>query len=248
MSDRRTPILIVLLLTTALLAPATRAQQPAPADAAPAPAAQKPKNEAKPAPALPGLDELLGLPPEKKPADAGAPGSTPEERELDRALRARQVSEMFAQAVQQMADAATLLRDERDPGLATQRVQEEIITKLEKLIEEAERQQQKSSSSSSSSKKQGSQQRRQPKQSQKSQAQNRGRSPHGENRGERTPPGAQSAKLNGQIDALKAAWGALPARVREALLQGAGDTYSSLYQSLTEAYYKRLAEQDKEPQ
>lgn len=228
-----------------LATPSARAQEAPPAEPA---AESKPVvsdgADAEPVEALPDLDELLGLPPEKKPEDAGP---TPEDLELERALRAQQVSEMFQQAVQQMGDAASRLRSAGDAGLTTQRVQQEIITKLEKLIEEAEQQQQQqSSSSSSSSQQQQQQQQKQPQQSQQSQQQP-SEQRRGDNRGENTPPGFQQANLSGEIDALRAAWGSLPARVRDALLQGAGDTYSSLYQSLTEAYYKRLAEQDKEP-
>ncbi len=212
------------------------------------PAKEEPAKEApaekKPAPpkALPDLDELLGLPTEKK-TDPEAPLVDPEQLELERALESRNVSEMFEQAVQQMSDAAKLLSESRSVGPATQRVQQEIITKLEKLIEEAEKQQSSSSSSSSSSSQQ-QQQQQQPQQPQPGQNQ---QANQGDNRDERLPPGVQQAQLNGQIDAMVAAWGALPARVRDALLQGAGDKYSSLYESMTEAYYRRLAEQNTEP-
>ena len=40
--------------------------------------------------------------------------------------------------------------------------------------------------------------------------------------------------------------GMLPARLRQALLQGSADRYSSLYESLTETYYRRLAEEASE--
>lgn len=201
-----------------------------------------PPAEEEPAPTeepLPDLDELLGLPGE---GDADAPPViSPEDLELERALDAQTVSEMFQQAIQQMADAATLLRESHSAGPATQRVQEEIIRKLEKLIEEAEKQQSQSSSSSSSQQQQQQQQQQQPQQPQANESQ---QTNQGDNRDERLPPGGQEARLAGEIDAMAAAWGALPARIREALLQGAGDTYSSLYESMTEAYYRRLAEQN----
>lgn len=193
---------------------------------------------------LPGLDELLDLPSSGAKKTDQQPRLDPDQLELDRALNAQMVSEMFQQAVQQMADAADLLRKAHNTGLATQRVQEEIILKLNKLIEEAERQQSSSSSSSSSSRQQGQKKGKQPSQPQ--QARNKGN--QGDNRGERTPPAGQQANLKGKIDSLGAAWGSLPARLRDALLQGAGDTYSSLYESLTEAYYRKLAEQHKDQQ
>ncbi len=40
-----------------------------------------------------------------------------------------------------------------------------------------------------------------------------------------------------------AAWGNLPARLRDALLQGSGDVTSAKWEALTREYYKRLAEQ-----
>jgi len=204
----------------------------------------KPKKESKETKStpLPSLDDLLDMPradKDKKPQDAKSE-LNPDKLKLDRALDKPNVSEMFQQAVEQMADAAKLLKDAHNVGVDTQRVQEEIIKKLEKLIEEAENQQ-SSSSSSSSSQQQQQQQGKQPQQPQD--GQNQGNK--GDNKGARTPPGGQSAQLTGRIDSLGAAWGALPARLRNALLQGAGDTYSSLYESLTEAYYRRLAEQNK---
>lgn len=39
-----------------------------------------------------------------------------------------------------------------------------------------------------------------------------------------------------------ASWGNLPEHVRNALTQGRSDRFSSLYQQLTERYYRRLAE------
>lgn len=229
---------LALALPTIALAQEKQPEAPK-EDPKPQPAEEKPK----PAEPLPGLDELLGLPEGEKSDDA--PIIDAEQLELERALESRNVSEMFQQAVQQMADAAKLLRESRSAGPTTQRVQQEIITKLEKLIEEAEKQQSQSSSSSSSSQQQQQQQQQQPQQPQPGQSQ---QPQQGENRDERLPPGGQQARLSGQIDAMAAAWGALPARIRDALLQGAGEKYSSLYESMTEAYYRRLAEQNKEPQ
>ena len=70
-----------------------------------------PPAEEKPAPAeepLPDLDELLGLPGEDDDDADAPPLSSPEDLELERALDAQTVSEMFQQAIQQRADAATL--------------------------------------------------------------------------------------------------------------------------------------------
>jgi len=45
------------------------------------------------------------------------------------------------------------------------------------------------------------------------------------------------------MEAARAAWGNLPQRVRQLLMQGSGDQFSKEYQRLTEEYYKRLGEQ-----
>ena len=59
-------------------------------------------------------------------------------------------------------------------------------------------------------------------------------------------PAGQDAQLGAQALLDGARWGNLPARLREALLQGSSDSYSSLYKSMTESYYKRLAEEASE--
>lgn len=234
---------------------------PPPGNATPKPApapAKKPAEaakggEKKPAgDALPGLDELLGIPkgdrpqtrPEGDPGPVGPDEADPHRMELERALTDRQVSEMFQQAVQQMSDAADLLMVAGDVGIRTQRVQEDIITKLEALIDEAEKQASKQQSSSQDQQEEQQQQQQkvasqpQPEQSQDNEQR------QGENRGERTPPGFREGALPDVLDSARAAWGSLPARIREKLLQGTNDKFSSIYQSLTAEYYKRLAEQE----
>ena len=43
------------------------------------------------------------------------------------------------------------------------------------------------------------------------------------------------------------AWGNLPPRLRDELLQGLEDRFSPLYRDLTELYYQRLAEDVQTP-
>ena len=45
------------------------------------------------------------------------------------------------------------------------------------------------------------------------------------------------------IDETRIEWGNLPPRVRDQLLQGRSDKYSSHYERLTREYYRRLAEE-----
>jgi hypothetical protein len=185
--------------------------------------------------ALPSLDDLLGIPTEEKPPaeDAGHDSA------LERALSDQEVSDAFRQAVTEMRDVAALLEN-RDPGVRAQRMQEEIILKLDMLIEQAQQQQQQSSSSSSSSQQQQQQSPTRNQQRAQQQAQSSGQ---GDNRSEQLPPGGREGALGELIQSSGAEWGSLPARVREALLQGSSDRFSSLYESLTEAYFRRLAEE-----
>lgn len=229
---------ILAILAAAALAQSNEPERSSPDD--------KPTPPAKEQQPLPGLDELLGLPPKpaptpQQPADKPEPATPPPaDKELDRKLTGREMNETFAQAVTLMGDTADRLARHGDTGIDTQRIQEEIIKRLDTLIETAREQQQQQSSSSSSSS--SSAQQPQPQQEQQ-----RGRQPSGENTTAATPPGMQTGPLRESLDAARASWGALPARVRDALLQGSGEKYSSLYEALTEEYYRRLAEESPKP-
>lgn len=198
---------------------------------------------------MPSLDDLLGIPEEERPIErpSGAENVEdaldPDKAELERALSGEQVSEMFSQAIQQMGDAAELLERGRDPGVRTQRIHEDILRKLDVLIEQAE-QNQSSSSSSSSSSQQQQQQQQQASQPQQQQGQQTSDSRPGDPQEANTPPGRQEGPLADVLDAAQAAWGSLPARVRESLVQGLSERLSDQYRSLTEEYYRRLAEEN----
>lgn len=58
-------------------------------------------------------------------------------------------------------------------------------------------------------------------------------------------PPKQEGPLRPALDSARAAWGSLPARVRDMLLQGSDDPFSARYKAMTEAYYRRLAEEKK---
>jgi len=190
---------------------------------------------------LPTLDELLGT--EGEASDAGGAGGTPEqnEEELDRLLSGQEIVDEFRAAADLMDRSARRLSAARDTGISTQRMQEDVLRKLDKLIADAQqRSQQSSSSSSSTSQQQQQGQQQQPRRDQTNQAGD------GDNRAESTPPGRQDGPLGPEQAANLAAWGALPARLRDALLQGSSDRFSATYRKLTEAYYRKLAEEPKE--
>lgn len=227
---------------------------------APAPVTPPPSPASKDEP-LEDLDDLLGLPSERRPQgeadasgpapadDAGvAPELDPSKVELDRKLTAQELADRFRKAVAQMGQTADRIQQAGDVGIVTQRLQEEILTNLELIIKQSQQGQggggQSGSSKSSPSPQE--QQQNQQQSSQKPKNQQGGGS--GDNRAEMTPPGFQPPEGGRvQLDVVRAAWGSLPERVRDTLLQGSSDYFSSLYESMTEAYYKRLAEEAQQP-
>jgi DNA primase len=201
-----------------------------------------------PAPAQPGpgvqptLDDLLGLPRDKPSTKPPTPAPDPNRAALDQKLTDEEVAEAFAQATRLMAQTADRLQTSRDTGIDTQRIQEDIIRKLDQIIAEARKRQSQSRSRSRSSSQDQDQQNQPDQQQAEGQAQaNQQRSSSPAQDSANAPTG-NDARLNPEV-ARGAAWGSLPARVRDALFQGRDDTYSAIYQKWTEAYYKRLAEE-----
>jgi hypothetical protein len=186
---------------------------------------------------LPTLDELLGT-----GGGADAPGDEalpPEEGQenLDRLLSGREIVDEFRQAVELMGRSARRLSGPRDTGIATQRMQEDAIRALDKLIADAQQRSQQSSASSSSTSQSASRQQQQQPGQQSSPERGAG-----DPSSEGTPPGRQDGPLSPEQAADLASWGNLPARLRDALVQGATDRFSATYRRLTEEYYRTLAE------
>jgi hypothetical protein len=194
--------------------------------------AQESAQPAIPPASEPTLDELLGLTrPGEKPQDAKVRAET------ERGLRPEDDNDGFARAVDLMETSARRLVEDRDPGLDTQRMQAEALAHLDKMIDEAQRQRNQRSRQRSSQQQQSQQNQQQGRQSSQSEQQS---------------PGTQGGQPNvpRQDGAIRpprvsdaASWGNLPEHVRQALTQGMSDRFSSLYQQMTEQYYRRLAEQ-----
>lgn len=244
------------------------ATKPAPAQPSPEVPGKQPHTQpAQPSKAAaPTLDELLGTAGEQGPASTPEPAASdatdesdvidalkPGQRDLERRLSAQEMGDEFKQAIALMGDAADRLEKHRDTGLDTQRVQEDVLRKLDELISQMEKNSQQQQSSSSSSQQQ-QQQQRDPSQSQQQQARKgaqkrkdqKGQSP-GEGLSEQQAPALQEGALRPSLESATAAWGSLPARVRDMLLQGAGDRFSKTWEQATETYYRRLAEEQKQP-
>lgn len=246
--------------------PAEPAKPAEPKPAEPKPADEKPSevkpSEVKPADAKPAetpppakeptLDELLGLTPAapKPETPTGVPAindsaakapESPDRVDLTRKLNDEGEQDDFSRAVTLMGDAAKRLEEGKDPGLQTQRVQEDVLKALDKMISDAQKNQQKQKSKQKQQQQQPSPS---PSQSQKQQkSQQQGAKPAPESGVPQVPredgPGRTRAGNT-------AAWGDLPARVREALVEGLNDRFSARYRQKTEEYYRRLAEDKSE--
>lgn len=227
------------------------------------------------------LDELLGLEAPVSPggdrsdaveaADLGGTGEVADrarreglldeairsdlERAADEQLSGAAVSAMFESAVRDMESVAQRLGRRFDTGRETRRMQDEIVAKLESVLEAAiqqQRQQQQQSSGSPSPQQQdqgsaqnASQPGQQPGgQGSQSASASASSSPSSQaNQGQTAPTRPQGGAPDRPLAELREQWGNLPPRVRDELLEGLDERFSPHYQRLTEAYYRRLAEQ-----
>jgi len=184
--------------------------------------------------------------------DKGGSGSVAED--LRQRLKREQKQDPFASAVQQMRTVAQRLGRDLNPGDNTQRMQKRIIKKLDQVLAKARKQQKGGGSQSQNQqkkrKKQGQKNPAQRKQRQKKAAKKqggqqsqsasaRGSKPSGSS-GENGSTNASEAE---SMEALRQQWGNLPPRLRNELSESLDEQFSPVYQSRTEAYYRRLAEQ-----
>jgi hypothetical protein len=208
-----------------------------------APPPVEPAKPGGPTPAAePTLDELLGIAPEGKPQGEGA-AKDAAKSELERKLSLEELDDAFAQAVQLMGDTAKRLGESKDAGIDTQRMQEQALAKIDKLIDMARSQQQQQKQKRRQ--KQDQQDQQQQQQQQSSQQQQQQQQASAQQQGA-DATGGENPQQGGRVNAppgAGAAWGNLPARLRDALLQGSGDVTSAKWEALTREYYKRLAEQ-----
>ncbi|MCH2160522.1 MAG: hypothetical protein MK085_01475 [Phycisphaerales bacterium] len=195
--------------------------------------------------APPSLDDLLGIEETEDTDETDAIADAERQRNLERALGEEKPADAFKAAVSDMQESAGLLRKNQSTGLGTQRLQARIVERLQILIDSAKKQQQQQQQSSSSSSSSSSQQnpgRQQGEQSQQNQGQQQNPSPSDSTEAG-TPPNPEHAVLEGELEETGMEWGNLPPRIRERINQGMRDRVSELYRSLTEAYYRRMAEE-----
>ena len=186
---------------------------------------------------------------------ASDPALAEAKRCLERGLNEAELDSLLRQALAGMESSATRLGESTDTGLATQRVQEDVVAKLDQLIQEAKRRS-KSGQSSSSGSSSGSSSSQAMKQASGAKPGEKGDQKPGESK---TRSGSQRARGDGnkegegpapidpsenqaELDESQAEWGALPDRVRDLIRQGSRDRIASIYQRLTQEYYRRMAE------
>jgi hypothetical protein len=230
-----------------------------PADAKPADAksADAKSGGAGQPPAPKSLDDLLGVPQDKpRGVEAGADAALDEQaRRLKKSLEEASMDDLVTRAIDGMKSASDRLSSARDAGIGTQRIQDDVVRTLDRLLEEAQRQQQQRSSSRSSSRSQSAAQKQGGGDPQEQNGQQRGapRNASGsqEAKGAAQSTGDTAAERErddamgspGELDEARIEWGRLPERVRELVLQGRRDRVSSMYERLTREYYRRLAEE-----
>jgi len=203
----------------------------------------------------PSLDDLLDIPKKSTTPDKDKPADKPKDdttlpidpQVTEPELSPEEAADAFKTAVADMTVVADRLNGDRDAGLDTQRMQESILARLDKVLAAAKKQQnqggkgggksgqnkpqQQQSGNRQNAGKQGAQQ-------QASSRQNGKQSAHGGTKGD--VAGHESDPNNADPGD---AWGHLPPRLRDELIQGRDDRFSATYKSLTQEYYRRLAEE-----
>ena len=202
------------------------------------------------------LDDLLGIDEEGSP-DPGPeeetdidPVTEAERKKLDDLLNERSLAENLDAAINDMQVAARMIGRSKSTGIDVQRVQEEIMSRLDAAIEEAMRQQQQQQQQSSSSQQQEQQEQQSepgevPQQPGQSEQQQSGDAGQQQTTGENTdqlPQDRREAELEMMFKESDVEWGNLPERMRSILRQGLRESVSRMYQELTESYYRRIAE------
>jgi hypothetical protein len=192
---------------------------------------------------LPSLDELLGIDDDDGSTDEQAL-EDPNDAELDRVLSPQQAGQAFTQAIGLMDQVAARIENQDDLSIATQRLQEDILRKLDQVIESAEQNQSGGGGQSSSSEQSSGSNEDQPDQQQQEQAPGQGSESSSESGDTSMPAGSSDANPGDEIQLDGVRWGSLPKRIRDALSQGIADEYSELYRSVTERYFRALADDE----
>ncbi|MBX3373190.1 MAG: hypothetical protein KF817_05095 [Phycisphaeraceae bacterium] len=201
----------------------------------------------------PDLDRLLDLPPAARPdAAERGDGALGEAEELSRRLAGDAFEHAFSAAIRLMGLVSDRLERALDTGIETQRAQQDILMRLDALVDEARRRQSassrsggsSSSSSSSSSSPQGAGGARPGGQAGRpAPADGSPSGSDGDGDQEGPPPPPRQGDIATRLEESRSEWGNLPERIRSMLQQGRRESFSSLYEQMTREYYRRLAEE-----
>ena len=205
----------------------------------------------------PGLDELLDVGTEAERAEEQAREREALDAEARRALERDRAAaaDAFRQAVMEMGDVARRLSDQLDPGVSTQRAQQAILDKLDQVIESARQQQsgqggggggqgqaRGQDAGSGEVAGQGEGEGEDGEDGEGSGGQGNGAGEHG---GEFSPGQVREGDVEDTpLEQLQREWGNLPPRLRDEISEGLDQPYSPVYRELTEAFYRRLAEEE----
>ena len=179
-----------------------------------------------------------------------AEGAMEERRRITREQARGEIGlRRITSAVEDMQVAARIISDTGDVGLTLQRLQEEIIRKLDDVIDRPSPTSEFIIEFSTAAATQQQQQQPevpnqpQPRQEQQQQQQQQQESGSG---GDQQPPGREEADLQSVFEESSVEWGALPRRFRDMIRQGLRESMSRSYRRMTEDYYRKIAEEASE--
>lgn len=203
----------------------------------------------------PSLDELLQLlpaPRDRENVPIHQDNAQDIHADVLQQLFEDQPGDVFGRAVQEMDRVADRIGHDLDVGLETQRLQESVLAKLDQVIAVAKKAGLSSGSSGAGSGSSGGQAQPQDTGSALNATQ-KGNLTQGDSQntgGNSSGGGSQSVTApshnQGALQDHRLQWGNLPARLRDDLLQGLNEQFSSVYRELTDQYYRRLAQEGQE--
>ena len=208
------------------------------------------------------LGESLKETPTREPIERARPKSDllPDQEQLRRMMREQAGlgggedvgtgQHPLGSVVEGMRRAEKIIQDPHIKQTATP-VQREVVAQLERLIAEMEKQCQgggQCDKPSGDKKQQSSRSQAKPSAGSKSgsQQQAQSSSPARSSTARMGSAKPHTAETLTPEELMKAAWGHLPDKVRERMLQGAGEEFLPEYREEIEAYFRRLAEREAE--
>lgn len=171
-------------------------------------------------------------------------------RKLLRKAQSGGDEDVMDQIMRLMGEAATNMDVKLDPGPATQQLQKDILAKLDEAIKDAASRRRPAGRPDSKphqdKRRRGGERDRQRSKPSDDVAQKAGES--GDEQGERQGLTAKPVELpDGELVDVRRAWGHLPMREREEIIQGVGEEFLEKYREWVERYYKALQESTSEP-